>query len=234
MPTKIRLQRFGKKGRPFYHIVIADGRAPRDGRFIEKIGTYNPVAKPAEIILDFEKAYAWVTKGASPTPTVKSILAQEGVLFYNHLMKGVAKNAFTKEMAEVRFNEWKENKEAKLSSAVKSDLQQEREMQKKRLEEEVKINETRAAEIAKKRQQEAAEAAAPAEEDAVVTEEAEVHAPAEETVAEVPAKEEPKVEEPAKEEPAAEEPVKEEPVAEAPAKEEPAAEEPAKEEPKGE
>ncbi|MBV2246373.1 MAG: 30S ribosomal protein S16 [Lentimicrobium sp.] len=246
MPTKIRLQRFGKKGRPFYHIVIADGRAPRDGRFIEKIGTYNPVAKPAEIILDFERAYSWITKGATPTPTVKNILSHEGVLFYNHLMKGVAKNAFTKEMAEVRFNEWKESKEARLSSAVKSDLQLEREMQKKRLEEEIKVNEARAAEIARKRQKEA-EAAEPAREEEVtaetdvITESAPVkeqpvaEEPAkEESVAEEPAKEEPVAEEPAKEEPIAEEPAKEEPVAEEPAKEEPVAKDPAKEEPKSE
>jgi small subunit ribosomal protein S16 len=84
MPTKMRLQRHGKKGRPFYHIVIADGRAPRDGRFIEKIGTYNPVAKPAEIDLNFEKAYDWFVKGADPTPTVKAILSEKGVLLYNH------------------------------------------------------------------------------------------------------------------------------------------------------
>ncbi|GAB1403862.1 MAG: 30S ribosomal protein S16 [Lentimicrobiaceae bacterium] len=209
MPTKIRLQRFGKKGRPFYHIVIADGRAPRDGRFIEKIGTYNPVAKPAEINLDFEKAYSWLTKGASPTPTVKSILSHEGVLFYNHLMKGVAKNAFTKEMAEVRFNEWKEKKEARLSSVAKSELQQEREEQKKRLEEEVKINEARAAEIAKRRQQEVAQS-----EEESASEEAESQAADQETASEQPAVEEPQAETPAKEEPAAGEPAKEEPKAE--------------------
>jgi len=154
MPTKMRLQRYGKKGKPFYHIVIADGRAPRDGRFIEKIGTYNPVSKPAEIDLDFQKAYDWFRKGADPTPTVKNILSDEGILHYNHLMKGVDKGAFTKEVAEVRFNEWKEAKQSKLISALKSEQLTEKEAKKKIIEAEVKINEARAAEIAKKRQQE--------------------------------------------------------------------------------
>jgi len=152
MPTKMRLQRYGKKGKPFYHIVIADGRAPRDGRFIEKIGTYNPVAKPAEIVLDFAKAYDWFVKGADPTPTVKTILSDKGVLYYNHLMKGVAKGAFTKEVAEVRFNEWVDAKETKKTSAVKSEELTEKEANKKRIAEEVKVNEARAAEIAKKRE----------------------------------------------------------------------------------
>jgi len=156
MPTKMRLQRFGKKGRPFYHIVIADGRAPRDGRFIEKIGTYNPISKPAEIDLDFQKAYDWYLKGADPTPTVKTILTDEGILLYNHLMKGVDKGAFTKEVAEVKFNEWKEAKQAKRLSAIKSEQLTEKDAKKKLHEHEVKVNEERAAEIAKKRQQEAA------------------------------------------------------------------------------
>lgn len=177
MPTKMRLQRHGKKGRPFYHIVIADGRAPRDGRFIEKIGTYNPVAKPAEIDLDFAKAYDWFVKGADPTPTVKAILSHEGVLHYNHLMKGVAKGAFTKEVAEVRFNEWKAAKVNKVESAEKAiELAAKTEMR-KRLEAEAKVNEARAAEIAKKRLQEAQAAAG-------VTEEAPAEEAAEETAAE--------------------------------------------------
>lgn len=154
MPTKMRLQRFGKKGRPFYHIVIADGRAPRDGRFIEKIGTYNPVSVPAEINLDFQKAYDWFRKGADPTPTVKNLLSDEGILHYNHLMKGVDKGAFSKEVAEVKFKEWKDAKQAKLVSAIKSVQLTEKEEKKKQHEAEVKINEARAAELAKKRQQE--------------------------------------------------------------------------------
>ncbi len=171
MPTKMRLQRFGKKGRPFYHIVIADGRAPRDGRFIEKIGTYNPVAKPAEIILDFQKAYEWLRKGADPTPTVKNILSQEGVLHYNHLMKGAEKGAFTKEVAEVRFNEWKETKQARLVSSINAEQLSEKEAKKKLFEAEIKVNEARAAELAKKRQQEAEAASAATAEASEATEE---------------------------------------------------------------
>lgn len=152
----MRLQRFGKKGRPFYHIVIADGRAPRDGRFIEKIGTYNPISKPAEIVLDFQKAYDWYRKGADPTPTVKNILSDEGILHYNHLMIGAEKGAFSKEVAEVRFNEWKEAKQAKRLSAIKAEQLTEKEMKKKLHEQEVKINEARAEEIAKKRAEQAA------------------------------------------------------------------------------
>ena len=89
MATKIRLQRFGRKARPFYHIVIADGRAPRDGRFIEKIGTYNPLTNPATIELDFEKAINWVTVGAQPTDSVRAILSYKGVMMKHHLLKGV-------------------------------------------------------------------------------------------------------------------------------------------------
>ena len=162
----MRLQRFGKKGRPFYHIVIADGRAPRDGRFIEKIGTYNPVAKPAEISIDFQKAYDWFRKGADPTPTVKNILSDEGILLYTHLMKGVEKGAFTKEVAEVKFNEWRESKQAKRLSSIKSEQLAEKESKKKLMEAEIKINEARAAEIAKKRQAEV-ESAKEEEEEAV-------------------------------------------------------------------
>src|SRR5512138_1624905 len=97
MPTKIRLQRKGKKGQPFYHIVIADGRAPRDGRFIEKIGVYNPLTKPAEIEIQFEKALDWMQKGAQPTDTVRAILSYKGILYKFHLLKGVQKGALTAE-----------------------------------------------------------------------------------------------------------------------------------------
>ncbi|MBL7904507.1 MAG: 30S ribosomal protein S16 [Bacteroidales bacterium] len=189
MPTKMRLQRFGKKGRPFYHIVIADGRAPRDGRFIEKIGTYNPVAKPAIIDLDFNKALDWFVKGADPTPTVKTILSDKGILYYNHLLKGVAKGAFSKEVADVRFEEWKASKEAKANSSLKSEELTEKEARKKRLEAEAKVNEARAAEIAKKRQKEveaarAAEAGEEVADEAPETETSEEAAPAEENSAE--------------------------------------------------
>ena len=163
MPTKIRLQRRGKKGQAFYHIVIADGRAPRDGKFIERIGIYNPIAKPAEIELEFDKALDWLKKGAQPTDTVKAILAYKGVLYKNHLLKGVAKGAMTLEQADVKFQTWLDEKHLKISSKkneVDLNLKNDR---KKKLEDEVKINEAKAEAIAKKlnkvRLDEAAQAA---------------------------------------------------------------------------
>ena len=119
MPTKIRLQRRGKKGQPFYHIVIADGRAPRDGKFIEKIGTYNPLTRPADIDIDFSKAIDWLSKGAEPTDTVKAILSYKGVLYKSHLIKGIQKGAMTEEQAEIKFQAWLQEKEAKISGKKK-------------------------------------------------------------------------------------------------------------------
>ena len=106
MPTKIRLQRHGKKGKPFFHIVVADSRAPRDGRFIERIGSYNPISNPATIDIDVEKATDWVMKGAEPSNTVKRILTYKGVLYKKHLYRGVRKGAFTQEEAEAKFAAW--------------------------------------------------------------------------------------------------------------------------------
>ncbi|MFP4469249.1 MAG: 30S ribosomal protein S16 [Bacteroidales bacterium] len=151
MPTKIRLQRHGKKGRPFYHIVIADGRAPRDGRFIEKIGTYNPISKPAEINLDFEKAVNWLQNGAQPTDTVRSILSFKGVMYWNHLLKGVKKGALTEDQAKLKFQEWLEAKTAKVENAAKDIENKERALEKQRIEAERKINEERQAELARRR-----------------------------------------------------------------------------------
>lgn len=150
MPTKIRLQRYGKKGRPFFHIVIADGRAPRDGRFVEKIGVYNPLTKPAEVQLDFDKAVDWVRKGAQPTQTVRTILSVNGVLLKVHLEKGVEKGAITQAQADVRFNEWLEQKQAKISNKIKEESLHRKEEFKKRLEAEAKVNEAKAQAIAKK------------------------------------------------------------------------------------
>ena len=116
MPVKIRLQRKGRKKRPFYHIVIADARAPRDGRFIERIGSYNPMTKPATIDLDREKAYDWLMKGAQPTDTVRAILRFKGVLYKKHLMRGVKKGALTVEEADEKYNAWIEEKEAKVAA----------------------------------------------------------------------------------------------------------------------
>ncbi len=114
MAVKIRLQRKGRSKRPFYHIVIADARASRDGRFIEKIGTYNPLTVPATIEIDREKAYDWLMKGAQPTDTVRSILRFKGVLFRKHLNRGVKKGALTPEAADAQYMAWIETKEAKV------------------------------------------------------------------------------------------------------------------------
>lgn len=116
MPVKIRLQRKGRKKRPFYHIVIADSRAPRDGKFIERIGIYNPMTKPATIELDRDKAYDWLMKGAQPTETARAILRFKGVLYKKHLMQGVKKGALTEEQAQEKLNAWIENKEAKIAA----------------------------------------------------------------------------------------------------------------------
>lgn len=116
MPVKMRLQRKGRKKRPFYHIVVADGRAPRDGRFIEKLGVYNPMTAPATIELDRDKAYDWLMKGAQPTETVRAILRFKGVLYKKHLMRGVQKGAMSAEEAETKFQEWVEEKESKVAA----------------------------------------------------------------------------------------------------------------------
>ena len=150
MATRMRLQRYGKKGQPFYHIVIADGRAPRDGRFIEKIGTYNPLTIPATIDLDVDKALAWLQKGASPSETAKAILSYKGILYKNHLMKGVAKGALTQEMAEVKFQQWVTEKQTKISSKISQKAQDSKSELKKRLEAEAKINEDREQALAAK------------------------------------------------------------------------------------
>ena len=160
MSAKMRLQRHGKKGQPFYHIVIADARAPRDGRFIEKIGTYNPVAQPAQININFDKALDWLNKGAQPTDTVRSILSQKGVLLKKHLLVGVKKGAMTAEQAEVKFQNWMKEKEAKAAEVVRVNAEQKRAAQKERLEAEAKVNEARIAELAKRRAEAAAAEAA--------------------------------------------------------------------------
>ena len=114
MPAKIRLQRHGKKGRPFFHIVVADSRAPRDGRFIERIGSYNPITDPATIILNVEKAADWMIKGAQPTETTKAILSYKGVLLRVHLNKGVTKGVLTQEQADAKFAAWDSEKQNKI------------------------------------------------------------------------------------------------------------------------
>lgn len=118
MAVKIRLQRKGRKQSPFYHIVIANSRSPRDGRFIEKIGTYNPMTKPATIEIDRDKAYEWLMNGAQPTDTVRAILRFKGVLYKKHLMLGVKKGALTQEEADERLKTWIDAKESRIAARV--------------------------------------------------------------------------------------------------------------------
>lgn len=224
MPVKMRLARHGRKRYAYYHIVVADSRAPRDGRYIERIGTYNPNTNPATIDLDFDKAYDWLVKGAQPTDTVKAILSYKGVLYKKHLMGGVKKGAFDADEAERRLEKWLAEKEAQIQAKRDRLAGEESAAIKKLLDAETKLREAKEAAIAAKNAELAAEAkaaAAPAEEE--VAEEA----PAEE-VAETPVAE--KVEEAAEEvaeektETPAEDKVAEEPVAEK-TEEAPAAEE---------
>ncbi len=231
MAVKIRLARKGRKKQPFYHIVVADSRSPRDGRFIEKIGTYNPVTNPSTVELDFDKALGWLQKGALPTDTCRGILSREGVLLKKHLLEGVKKGAFDEAEAEKRFNEWKAKNDAKLESK-KSGLEKAREEEiSKKLEAEKKVNEARAAALAKKQAELAAAEAAASQPEAVVEEAAEeaiAEAPAEEATVEVPAAEAAASQPEAVVEEAAEEVIAEVPAEEA-ATEKPVAEEPAAE-----
>lgn len=166
MATKIRLQRHGHKGYAYYHIVIADSRAPRDGRFIERIGSYNPNMNPAAIDLNFERAMHWIMVGAQPTDTVRNILSKEGVLMKKHLLGGVQKGAFTEAEAEKRFETWKANKAKAIDAVRVAEASKKEENKKVRLEAEKAINKAKAEELAKKRaealkaQEEAARVAA--------------------------------------------------------------------------
>jgi len=163
MPVKIRLTRRGRKKHPLYHIVVADSRAPRDGKYIEKLGLYNPTTNPPTIDLDFDKALDWVQKGAKPTDTCRSILSQKGVMYKKHLLKGVRKNAISEEEAEKRFNEWLAQKEEKVRTEREAEISKQKEEEKERLEAERKINEARAEELAKKNAEQAEEEKAEAE-----------------------------------------------------------------------
>ena len=179
MSVKIRLARHGKKNSAFYHIVVADSRAPRDGRFIELIGSYNPNSNPATIILDNEKALQWMNNGAQPTETCRRILSYKGVLLKKHLLEGVKKGALTLEQADAKYNAWVAEKEAKVSQKKTALAQDKVAAKKSALEAEAKVNADRAAELAKKKAEaEAAKAAAEAEAAAAAEAEA---APAEET-----------------------------------------------------
>ncbi len=118
MATRIRLQRHGKKGKPFFHLVAADSRAKRDGKFIEKLGTYNPTANPAVIDINFEATLTWVQTGAEMSDTARAILSYKGVLYKNHLLNGVKKGALTLEQVEEKFAQWLANKDSKVQNKV--------------------------------------------------------------------------------------------------------------------
>jgi small subunit ribosomal protein S16 len=145
MPVKIRLQRHGKKGRPFFHIVVADGRAPRDGRFIERIGSYNPITNPATIELNQDKAADWMMKGAQPSDTARAILSYKGVMYKVHLNKGVVKGALTQEKADSMFDTWLQEKQNKIESKRTSIADSKGSTMKSRLDQETKLKESRIA-----------------------------------------------------------------------------------------
>ncbi|WDF55382.1 30S ribosomal protein S16 [Mucilaginibacter sp. KACC 22063] len=176
MATKIRLQRHGKKGKPFYYIVVADSRAPRDGRFIERLGSYNPNTNPATIDINFDKTLDWVNNGAQPTDTCRAILSYKGVLYRKHLQGGVAKGALTAEQAEEKFNAWLDQKTGKITGKKSGLATAKEEARKAALAAEAKKKEDRAAAIAAKNAPVAEETTEAAEETEGATE-----APAEET-----------------------------------------------------
>ena len=180
MATKIRLQRGGRKGYAFYSIVIADARAPRDGRFTEKIGSYNPNTNPATVELNFERALYWVECGAQPTDTVRNILSREGVYLMKHLKGGVKKGAFDEAAAQKKFDAWKADKQKGLEKIAAEEAKAKKDAEAKALAEEKKVNEAIAKKVAEKKAAAAAEAAEAAAEAAAA------EAPAEEA-AEAPA-----------------------------------------------
>ena len=192
MAVKIRLARKGRKKLAFYHIVVADSRSPRDGRYIEKIGSYNPVTNPAAIELDFDKALGWLQNGALPTDTCRAILSYKGVLIKKHLLEGVKKGAFDEAEATRRFEEWMKQNDAKIESK-KSGLEKSMDDELgSRLDTEKRINEARIARLAKKKavlaekENAAARAIVQTEEEAPATETNDAPVSAETPEAEVP------------------------------------------------
>ena len=219
MPVRIRLQRHGKKGKPFYWIVAADSRAKRDGRYLEKLGTYNPNTHPVTVTLDIDKSVQWLQNGAQPSDTARNLLSDEGVMLKNHLVNGVRKGALTEEQVAEKFEAWVREKEGKKEALLNNLKQQQNKAKAAALAAEQEVSAKRKA---------AAEEALAEE----TTEEAPVEAAAEETPAAEETTEEAPVEAAAEEAPAAEETTEEVPV-EAAAEEAPAAEE-ATEEAEGE
>ena len=150
MPVKIRLTRQGKKGYAFYHIVAADSRAPRDGKFIERLGSYNPNTHPATVELDFDKALTWLNNGAQPTETCRNILSHEGVLLKKHLLEGVKKGAFAEAEANVRFEKWKNEKQSKIEAIKNEVTKRKNELSRKNRDAELKAKEAIAQKVAEK------------------------------------------------------------------------------------
>ena len=181
MSVRIRLTRQGRKAAAYYHIVVADSRAPRDGKFIERLGSYNPNTNPATTELNFERALYWLQTGAQPSDTAKSILSKQGVLMKKHLLDGVKKGAFDEAAAEAKFEKWVAEKKSKLQAAkdkVKADANT---AKKDRLEAERKVNAAKAEALAKKQAEAKAAAEAAAKEAEAAA--AEAAAPAEEAPA---------------------------------------------------
>ena len=188
MAVKIRLQRHGKKNFAFFHIVVADSRSPRDGKFIEQIGSYNPNTNPATIVLDGEKALAWLKVGAQPTLVARRILSYEGILLRKHLAGGVAKGAFSQEVADKKFADWKAQRDAKIEAKKQGLTHDSIEKAKAAKEAEAKVNAARAEALAKKKAEEEEAARKKAEEEeAAKKAEAQAEAAEEAAPAEAPA-----------------------------------------------
>ncbi|HEX2394131.1 MAG TPA: 30S ribosomal protein S16 [Bacteroidales bacterium] len=158
MPVKIRLSKKGRKKLPYYHIVVADSRAPRDGKFVERIGLYNPQTNPATIELNFDRALDWLQKGAQPTDTCRAILSDKGVMMKKHLLEGVKKGAFSAEEAENRFQKWSAEKTSRLKAEADKVTRVKADEKRKRLEAETKVKEAKAEELARKLKAQAEEA----------------------------------------------------------------------------
>ena len=189
MPVKIRLQRHGKKGKPFYWVVAADARAKRDGKFLEKLGIYNPNTNPATIELNIDNSVQWLQNGAQPTDTAKAILSYKGVLLKHHLLGGVRKGALTEEQVEEKFNAWLEEKEAAISAKIGGLDKAKADEKAKALKAEKEVNAKREADAAAAALPETPEGEA-AEEEVEALEEA----PAPEVVVETPETPQPEVE----------------------------------------
>ena len=193
MPTKIRLQRHGKKRYAYYHVVVADARAPRDGKFIEKLGTYNPNDNPATIDINFDRSLHWVKEGAQPTDTVRALLSYKGVMHKDHLDRGVTKGALTQEQADKKFDAWMTEKAAKVDGKKDGLVKAADADAKARLAAETEVKNKRSSELLAKQSELAAAAEAEAAEKAAAKAAAE--APVEEATPEAPAAEDKPAEE---------------------------------------